>query len=850
MKTIHQFTVHPALPARLACLQDIAYNLRWTWDHDTTELFLRLDAELWKSSGHNPVLLLQRIEQRRLDEAAEDEAFLAHLDRVCASLRAYMSEGGWFKRRHPELSTVTIAYFSMEYGLARCLPIYSGGLGVLAGDHLKSASDLDVPLVGVGLLYQKGYFTQYLNADGWQLERYPVNDFSVLPIRPARDNAGEPLRITVDLAGHGVVVQVWLAQVGRIPLYLLDTNLPENQPADRDVTDELYGGGPEDRIRQEIVLGIGGIRALAALGITPQVCHMNEGHSAFLSLERIRDLCRETGLDYWAARQVTGSGTVFTTHTPVPAGFDLFPPELMEKYFAAYARDFDLSWEEFLNKGRSRPDDPQEPFNVAILALRHAPRRNAVSALHRKVTAGMLRPGWPDFPEADIPIDYVTNGIHTRGWVAPEMAVLFDRYLGPRWREDPSDAAVWERVEHIPDEEIWRVHVRQRERLVAYVRACLEAQLTRRRAAPRERELAREALRSDALTIGFARRFATYKRATLLLREVDRLKALLLDDRRPVQVIFAGKAHPRDDAGKEFIREIVRFAQQEGLQHRLVFVEDYDLGKAQVLVQGADVWLNTPRRPLEASGTSGMKALVNGALNLSVLDGWWAEGYEERVGWAIGTGEEFQDFEYQDRVEAQALCSVLEQEVVPLFYERGADGLPRNWIAMMKASIRKLAPRFSTMRMVKDYTERFYVPAAEHYHRLCANGYEAARALAEWKARVRAAWSDVTVVGVSNTGLEDVTLGCALPLEARVRLGRLSPADVRVEVYHGPLGPDGGLERGEAVRLEWVAAENEVHVYRGTVPCQVSGLHGYAVRVLPDHDGVLVPNELPLITWE
>ncbi len=850
MRKIHQYAVHPAMPERLACLRELAYNLRWTWDHEASELFVRLDADLWEDTNHNPVRLLQAIDQTRLDEAAEDEAFLAHLDRVCQSLQSYMTKPGWFPRRYPGMNDLTIAYFSMEFGLARCLPMYSGGLGVLAGDHLKSASDLDIPLVGVGLLYQKGYFTQYLNADGWQLERYSVNDFSVLPIRRALDGRGEPLRVSVDLAGHAVIVQVWVAQVGRIPLYLLDTNLAENQPYDRDVTDELYGGGPEDRIRQEIVLGIGGIRALKALGIPPQVCHMNEGHSAFLSLERIRDLGVEAGLDYWSARQVTGAGTVFTTHTPVPAGFDLFGPELMEKYFAAYAEAFDLGWQEFLNKGRSNPEDPLEPFNVAVLALRHAPRRNAVSALHRKVTAGMMRPGWPDFPDADIPVGYVTNGIHTRGWVAPEMAVLFDRYLGPRWQEDPSDPAIWERVRQIPDEELWRVHVRQRERLVAYVRARLEAQLTRRRASPRERDAAREALRADALTIGFARRFATYKRATLLLKEVDRLKALLLDERRPVQVIFGGKAHPRDDAGKEFIRHIVHFALQEGVQHRLVFLEDYDLGRAQALVQGADVWLNTPRRPLEASGTSGMKALVNGALNLSVLDGWWAEGHEEGVGWAIGTGEEYQDFEYQDRVEAQALYSILEQEVVPLFYEQSADGLPRGWIAMMKASLTRLAPRFSTIRMVKDYTRGFYLPAAEQHARLSAHGYARARELAEWKARVRRGWSDVKVERVDGGGFEEVTLGCELPLKAKVRLGSLTPADVRVEAYHGPLSPEGDIGDGQSARLEWVTSEDGVHLYQGTVPCGVSGLHGYAVRVLPDQEDVLVPNELPLIVWE
>ncbi|MHB1344780.1 MAG: alpha-glucan family phosphorylase, partial [Thermoleophilia bacterium] len=653
-----------------------------------------------------------------------------------------------------------------------------------------------------------------------------------------------------DLAGRRVSIKVWRAQVGRVPLFLLDTNVSENHAGDQDVTDELYGGGPEERIRQEIVLGIGGVRALRAMGIAPHVCHLNEGHSAFLSLERVRDLRREAGLDYQSARQVAGAGTVFTTHTPVPAGFDLFSKELVTKYFSAYVKDLGLGIDEFLARGRTNPDDTSESFNVAALALRHSPRRNSVSRLHRSVTAGMMRAGWPDLPEEDMPVDYVTNGVHTRGWVASDMALLYDRYLGPRWREDPADPEVWERVEHIPDEELWRTHVRQRERLVVFARTQLEAQMRRRNAPPREIESARDALRSDALTIGFARRFATYKRATLLLREVDRLKALLLDEHRPVQVVFAGKAHPRDDAGKEYIREIVRFAKQEGVRHRLVFIEDYDLGKARALVQGVDVWLNTPRRPLEASGTSGMKVVANGGLNLSILDGWWDEGYREGVGWAIGSGEVFDDFDYQDRVEAQSLYSLLEQEIVPLFYDRGVDGLSRGWMAMMKASIRELTPAFSTTRMVREYAERFYLPAAAHFERLSVDDYAKARELAGWKAHIRGNWSGLEIVRVGGEEGAEVPVGAEVPLEAEIRLGALSPADVEVQVYHGALDADGTLAEGDAVPLTWVGQEGDLHLYRGTIVCETSGMKGYSVRVLPRHEDVLIPNELQLITWE
>ncbi len=850
MRTVHRFHVQPAIPERLSCLHELAYNLRWTWDHDTIELFLRLDADMWQECRHNPVLLLNRVSQARFQEVLEDDAFLAHQDRVCASLKAYLSDPGWFPKQHPEGTDLTIGYFSMEFGLTECLPIYSGGLGALAGDHLKSASDLDLPLVAVGLLYQKGYFSQYLNSDGWQLEEYHTNDFSTLPIQPVTREDGKVLEVSVDLAGRRVSVRVWRAQVGRIPLYLLDTNLAQNHPADQDVTDELYGGGPEERIRQEIVLGIGGIRALEAMGIKPRVCHMNEGHSAFLSLERVRRLLQESSLDYQSARQVASAGTVFTTHTPVPAGFDLFSKELVEKYFANYVGELGLTMDQFMAKGRAVPSDQAEPFNVAVLSLRHAYRRNAVSALHRRVTAHMMRAGWPDLPDEDMPIEYVTNGVHMRGWVAADLAQLFDRYLGPRWREDPADPAVWSRIDRVPDEELWRTHTRQRERLVAFVRSNLETQLKRRNASPRELEAAREALRADALTIGFARRFATYKRATLVLREVDRLKTLLLDERHPVQFVFAGKAHPRDDAGKEFIREIVRFAKQQGVQHRLVFLEDYALDIARALVQGADVWLNTPRRPLEASGTSGMKVVVNGGLNLSVLDGWWDEGYSSEVGWAIGTGEEYEDTDYQDRVESRSLYSLMEEQIVPLFYDRGSDGIPRGWLAMMKASMARLTPQFSAARMVREYTERFYLPAGAHFGRLAAEDYAKAREIALWKDHVRTEWPGVELVAVADSDGETVTVGASLSFHAKVRLGGLSPDDVAVEAYHGLLDGEGSLVSGRTVRLEWASEEGGVHSYEGHVVCERSGMHGYSVRVLPSHDDVLIPNELQLVRWE
>jgi starch phosphorylase len=801
------------------------------------------------------------------------------LDKALDNLRGYLAQPGWFRRSYPGRADLGVAYFCMEYGLAACLPIYSGGLGVLAGDHLKSASGLDLPLVAVGLLYNQGYFTQQLDEEGWQYEEYGAQDVTTLPIRPVltgetwhRSGAGtapaassgaahdaarpeppapaEQLKIAVAMAGRTVWARVWEAKVGRISLYLLDSSVPENDCAAQRITDVLYGGGSEDRLAQELLLGIGGVRALKALGVRPDVCHLNEGHSVFTSLERIREVMHENGLSYLEARQATGGGTLFTTHTPVSAGFDYFPEPLIETYLGDYLGELGLDTQRFMDMGRVHREVPEEEFSVAVLALRQSPRRNAVSRLHRRTTARMMAPGWTDFPRAEMPIESVTNGVHTTSWVAPEVALLYDRYLGPGWREDVSVLETWERVDQIPDEELWQVHTHLRERLVAYAREQAWIQTQGASVALALRPATRTLLRPDALTIGFARRFATYKRATLLLRDVPRLKALLLDEERPVQLVMAGKAHPKDGAGKDFLREMLETIRAEGLSEHMVFVEDYDLRKAAFLVQGADVWLNTPRRPFEACGTSGMKVVPNGGLNLSVLDGWWTEAYRPGVGWAIGDGQEFVHSGYQDEVDSESLYSLLELEVVPLFYERDAAGLPRGWIAMMKNSIKVLAPAFSGERMVKQYAERFYLPAADRYRFLAADGFAKARELNAWKFRARVAWCDVKVTWVEERGAPDVTVGEGVEVTAKLRLGCLEPSEVTVEAYASSLRPDGTLRNGRGTRLDWVSCDNGEHLYKGTVSARVSGQHGYAVRVLPYHQDVLVPNELPLIAWE
>jgi starch phosphorylase len=816
-------------------------------------LFRRLDSSLWESTGHNPVRMLGTIDQRRLESAAKDDSFLAHLERVS---EAFAQSRGttWFPRAFPAAGNVLVAYFSAEFGLTECLSIFAGGLGMLAGDHLKSSSDLGVPLVGVGLLYQQGYFRQYLNSSGWQQEAYEDNDFSNLPVEPA-ERAGAPVYVSVEYPGRAVRAQVWLVRVGRVSLYLLDTNLRENLPDDRDITDQLYGGDLEMRIKQEIMLGIGGYRALEALGLKPTVCHMNEGHSAFLSLERARRLMIDRGFSFAEARELASAGLVFTGHTPVEAGHDYFPPPLMDRYFSDYARALGLSRAEFLGLGRRNAANDAEPFCMTVLALRMAAFSNGVSRLHGRVGRAMWREIWPGVPLDEVPIGHVTNGVHFRSWISYEMNQLYDRYLGPHWRDEPGNGALWKRAESIPAEELWRTHERRRERLVAYARRKLRAQLERRGAPQSEIEAADEVLDPDALTIGFARRFATYKRATLILRDPERLARILNDTGRPVQLIFAGKAHPRDDAGKELIRQVLETARRPEFRRRIVFLEDYDMAVSRALVQGCDVWLNTPLRPLEASGTSGMKAAANGALNLSTLDGWWDEAWQESgtnlIGWAIGRGENYADRDYQDQVEAEALYDLLESDVVPTFFERGADHLPRRWIERMKASLADLCRKYNTHRMVQEYTERFYVMAHTRYTELGADSGERVRALAAWIARVRAAWPQVRVASVEAGQLASLKVGERFPIKARLQLGPLTPDDVAVELCVGPVNAGGELIDQVATPMESVGQLGPgLYSYEGVAQaCCLSGQYGFTLRILPANAEMIGPFVPGLVAW-
>lgn len=852
MQPIRTFNVSPSLPPRLEPLRRVAYNLHWDWNVDTKDLFRRLDSDLWESSHHNPVLMLGTISQSRLLEVVEDEGFLAQMDRADRQLDDYLQERTWYQKQREDKPKECYAYFSAEFGLVDCLPVYSGGLGVLAGDHLKSASDLGLPLVGVGLLYQQGYFAQYLNADGWQQERYLLNDFYNMPLHLERNADGSELRIAVDYPGRKVYARVWRVQVGTVPLYLMDTNIEPNNTYDHDITDQLYGGDIDMRIHQEIMLGIGGVQMLKALGLKVTAYHMNEGHAAFSALERIRLLIQEEGLDYVQARQVVASSNIFTTHTPVPAGIDLFAPDKMLHYLGYYAEIFGLPKEQFLGLGRENTGDLSGPFSMAVLALKMATFSNGVAQLHGVVSRQMFQGLWQNVPVEEVPIAAITNGVHARSCVAKSTQELYDRYLGPNWSSAPPDSPLWDRMEAIPDEELWRNHERCRLDMVLYVREHLVKHLTDRGASASEIIQAQEVLDPYAFTIGFARRFATYKRATLWMRDLDRIKRLLLANKdRKVQFVIAGKAHPKDIPGKELIREINHFIREQNLEKQVVFVPNYDIHISRLMVAGCDIWLNTPRRPREASGTSGMKAAMNGLPNLSVLDGWWDEADYVRTGWAIGHGENYDDPNYQDEVEANALYELLEKEVVPLFYEhRDTDGLPRPWVAKMKDAIRLNCPFFNTARMVGEYAGRAYFPASDRYHTLTVDNYAPAKELAAWKEKLNEHWFNIRIKDVDVSAASDIEVNQTVAVKAKVDLATLTNDDVQVELYQGAIDANGDIVNAVPVVMDYQGEDGQqLSIYTGNIIYTASGLQGLSLRVLPKNPHLANPYEPRLIAW-
>ncbi len=827
IQPLREFLVRPALPAALARMGDLAYNLLWSWEPVIRSVFRRLDPIMWRECGYNPVLMLGRVSQATLEKAATDPRFVALFKNACEVFDTRVH------KVPPSADGKLIAYFSAEYGLTECLPIYSGGLGILSGDHLKSCSNQDYPLIGLGLLYQQGYFRQILNPDGWQQERYPMNDFYTLPLMTVKDASGQDLKVSVKLPTGDVFIRIWRLDVGRIALYLLDTNIPENQlPQDRDITDSLYGGDIDTRIRQEIVLGIGGMRALQAMGLSPTVFHMNEGHSAFLALEQIRGFMRDHNLTFDEAVVAARTSNVFTTHTPVPAGIDLFEPGLMYHYFSQYCSEVGIDFQQLMALGRRRSNDRDERFSMAVLALNLSVYRNAVSRLHRHVSQEMFHEMWPELPVWEVPITSITNGVHVPSWLNGDFSQLYDQYLEPDWRQRFNDEEVWKQVQDIPDEELLEVHRRRKRRLVNFVRSRQHSSAEKRQASAAEVRRAGEVLDPNAFTIGFARRFATYKRATLLFKDVERLKRIMLNKEMPVQIVIAGKAHPKDQPGKSYIREIVQLSRDSELWKHLVFVEDYDMKVGRELVQGVDLWLNTPRRGEEACGTSGMKAAINGVLNLSILDGWFDEAYEYSGGWALGERESYS--EDQDGLHASAIYYLLENEIVPMFYER-KDQTPREWMRRMKQSLMYITPRFDCRRMVREYMTELYDPAHEQHMRLLRGDYGRLKEKVVWDKKIRGAWDRVRFVESGLGPAGSVISGRPVPVRAAIQLAGLDPTDVRVEVVIGNVDNNGHLEETEVVVLPPVESHDGIAVFGRDIVPERTGRLGYALRVSPNH---------------
>ena len=842
MKALRRFTVRTRLPEPLLPLGDLVMNLRWSWHPPTQDLFASVDPDVWAHVHGDPVRLLGEVPAERMDALASDGAFLERLAERHRELQDYLTRPRWYQGLDGAPSS--IAYFSPEYGITEVLPQYSGGLGILAGDHLKTASDMGIPIIGVGLLYRRGYFRQSLSADGWQLEHYPAVDPHGLPLTLLSGDDGAPLRVTIGLPGGASLrAQVWKAQVGRVPLLLLDSDIEDNAPAEREVTDRLYGGGTDHRLLQEMLLGIGGVRALTAYGAQPEVFHTNEGHAGFLGLERIRVLVAEHGLEFDTALEVVRAGTVFTTHTPVPAGIDRFPRELIERFFGGDNAAPGVPLERILELG-DEPGGDGTVFNMAYMGLRLAQRANGVSRLHGEVSREMFAGLWPGFDAAEVPIRHVTNGVHAPTWVArPVMDIALQR--------DVTDSArSWDAIADVPDQTVWDLKWEMRSGLVAEVRRRVRESWLARGANAAELRWTDSVFDPDVLTIGFARRVPSYKRLTLILRDRERLTRLLLDVDRPIQLVIAGKAHPADDGGKLLVQEIVRFADDPAVRHRMVFLPDYDIGMARHLYAGCDVWLNNPLRPLEACGTSGMKAALNGGLNLSILDGWWDELYDGSNGWAIPSAGTLVDPVRRDDLEAAAIYELIETAVLPQFYQRDAAGIPTRWTAMVRHTLRSLGPAVLSSRMLRDYVEQLYAPAAASGRALQDDAHRAARELADWRRNVVKAWPAVVVRHVESSGVGDTPeLGTRLTVRAVVDLGTLRPDDVEVHAAYGRVDEADQISRAQVVPLA-VAGDHGGGEWRyeGEIPLRHTGPVGYTVRVLPRHRSLASGADLGLVT--
>ena len=852
MYVFNKITVNPQLPKRIEKLSEISNNLWWSWNTEFLRLFKTIDNDLWETCEKNPVKFLKQVSQERLEAVSKNVEFLKEYDKLARQFEDYMnSKNTWFANNYPENKNDLIAYFSAEYGLDRTIPIYSGGLGILTGDHLKSASDLGIPLVAVGLLYKNGYFHQKINGYGDQETEYINIELSNLPINPVKDKNGEDLIIYVKFPKRRLYLKVWQINVGRIKLYLLDSDIEKNNPEDRDVTLRLYGGDQEMRIRQEIVLGMGGTNLLTrALGLNPTIYHMNEGHSAFLILELIKNIIKEKQVSFDVARDIASSKTVFTTHTPVPAGNDIFPLDLVDKYFKDFWPRLGLDREEFLRLGM-KPSQILEPgFNMGILALKVAGKKNGVSKLHGAVSRELFGDVWPDIAANESPITYVTNGIHTCSWLSPKLKELYNKYLMPYWQDNIHEDKVWEKINNIPDKTLWETHQDRKEKLLKLVKDNTTQRLRRSGYSYEEINEITSKLNPNALTIGFARRFATYKRATLIFKDLERITQILNNSEKPVQLIFAGKAHPADKEGQDLIKRIHEISMMPQFKGKIFLLENYNIAMSQYLVSGVDVWLNNPRRPMEASGTSGQKASVNGVINFSVLDGWWAEGYNQENGWTIGTNAEYNSYEEQDIADSQSMYRTLEDKIIPTYYNKNEEGISPKWIRIMKNSIISTGGKYSTARMLVDYTNNLYMPLCN----LTKKYYKNVDTVAEynlWKKNLYINWKDIKITQTNNLDNITIDAGNNIEVKCEVELPNVDLDNITVECYYGKILDNGIVENVSIIPMKLTGKdeENKKYEYTTKIELKTGGNYGYTFRVMPRHEMLLDAENLNLVKW-
>ena len=856
MYVFNKIVVKPQLPKSINRLDEIANNLWWSWNSEYLRLLKKLDRDLWENVEKNPVKFLKRITQEKLEKAANDSSFVREYEKVLKNYEDYMdSRDTWFNKNYPDNKNDLIAYFSAEYGLDETIPIYSGGLGILSGDHLKSASDLGIPLVGVGLLYKQGYFNQKIESYGIQKSEYNGLELEDMPIYPVKDNENNDLLINVKFDKKDVYLKVWKINVGRIELYLLDSDIEQNSPEDREVTLKLYGGDQDMRIRQEIVLGMAGTKLLKELGLSPTIYHMNEGHSAFLILELMKDIIEEKQVSFEIARDIVSSKTIFTTHTPVPAGNDIFPIELMEKYFKGLWPRLTIERDEFLKLGM-KPTETLEPgFNMGIFALKIAGKKNGVSKLHGEVSRELFGDVWPNIAANESPITYVTNGIHTCSWLAQNLKELYNKYLTspttPYWQDKIYLDETWKKIKNIPNDELWSAHIQRKEKLIELIKENTTNRLRRAGVSYEEIREITNSLSPNDLIIGFARRFATYKRATLIFNDLERITEILNDKERPVKLIFAGKAHPADKEGQDLIKYIHEISMKPQFRGKVFLLENYNIAMSRYLVSGVDVWLNNPRRPMEASGTSGQKASVNGVINFSVLDGWWAEGYDQTNGWIIGTDAEYTSYTEQDIADSSSIYKTLETKIIPTFFNK-ADGnrYSEEWMEIMKQSIITTGGKYSTARMLVDYTEKLYIPLINLYNNYYSN-LENAATFSHWKHQIKANWENITIEQLENP--ENIKIDAGEPIEVgcKVTLPNIEKEDIKVEVYCGKISDDGRVEDIKIIPMKLVEEEKEYrrYTYKAKISLASGGNYGYTFRAMPTNEMLLDSENLDLVKW-